>query len=186
MGGCGRYPIRYIGVVTESTIIARARRGSGLSQRELARRSGTSQPTLSTYEHGSKSPTLAVAERIVNTSGYDLTLTPRVRFTTFTGARGEPFVVPDRLWRLDPADAIATVTLPLHLHWSGPSRSLTLRDRRDRARIYEIVLREGTTADLLTYVDGVLLVDLWDQLVLPPQIRAAWEPLIARFEGSKR
>ena len=51
------------------TIIERARRGSGLSQRELARRSGTSQPTLSTYEHGTKSPTLAVAERIVNSSG---------------------------------------------------------------------------------------------------------------------
>ncbi|GAB3755976.1 hypothetical protein GCM10027599_20370 [Yimella radicis] len=163
------------------TIIERARRGSGLSQRELARRSGTSQPTLSTYEHGTKSPTLAVAERIVNSSGFDLDLVPRVSFTTHSGARGEPFVVPDRLWRLDTAAAFGTVTLPQHLHWSGPSRAYNLRDRRDRARVYEIVLREGEPADLLTYIDGALLVDLWGDLVIPAGIRNEWEPLITSF-----
>ena len=163
------------------TIIKRARRGSGLSQRELARRSGTSQPTLSTYEHGTKSPTLAVAERIINTSGYDLDLTPRVTFTTHIGARGEPFVVPDQLWRLHPTAALATVRLPQHLHWSGPSRAYKLRDRRDRARVYEIVLREGEPADLLAVVDGALLVDVWDELVLPAVIRTGWEPIIAAY-----
>lgn len=163
------------------TIIERARRGSGLSQRELARRSGTSQPTLSTYEHGTKSPTLAVAERIVNSSGFDLDLVPRVEFATHPGARGEPFVVPDRLGRLDTASAFATVTLPQHLHWSGSSRPYNLRNRRDRARLYEIVLREGEPSDLLTHVDGALLVDLWDELVIPKVIRSAWEPLIMSF-----
>jgi len=163
------------------TIVERARRGSGLSQRELARRAGTSQPTLSTYEHGTKSPTLAVVERIVNSSGYDLDLSPRVTFTAHTGARGAPFVVPDRLWRLDPADALATVTLPQHLHWSGPSRPFRLRDRADRARVYEIVLREGAPADLLTYVDGALLFDLWLDLVLPAAIRRAWEPILSPY-----
>lgn len=161
------------------TILERARRGSGLSQRELARRAGTSQPTLSTYEHGTKSPTLAVVERIVNSSGYDLDLSPRVTFTAGSGARGAPFVVPDRLWRLDVADALATVTLPQQLHWSGPSRAFRLRDRGDRARVYEIVLREGEPGDLLTFVDGALLVDLWDELVLPKAIRDSWEPLIS-------
>jgi transcriptional regulator with XRE-family HTH domain len=163
------------------TIIERARRGSGLSQRELARRSGTSQPTLSNYEHGTKSPTLAVAERIVNSSGFELDLVPRVEFTIHSGARGEPFVVPDRLWRLDTPSAFATVTLPQHLHWSGPSRPYNLRNRRDRARVYEIVLREGEPGDLLAHVDGALLVDLWDELVIPKAIRSAWEPLIASF-----
>lgn len=163
------------------TIISRARHGSGLSQRELARRSGTSQSTLSTYEHGTKSPTLAVAERIVNVSGFDLELTPRITFTTHEGARGEPFVVPDRLWRLDAADALATVTLPRHLHWSGPSRAFLLRDRRDRARVYEVVLREGEPADLLAFIDGAFLVDLWDDLLLPASIRRAWDPVIAMY-----
>lgn len=170
--------------MAEGTIIARARRGSGLSQRALARKSGTSQPTLSDYERGGKSPTLAVVERIVQTSGYDLDLTPRVRFSQHTGSRGEPYAVPDRLWRLDVADALATVVLPDHLDWSGAPRAYHLVDRRDRARVYEIVLREGTDADLLTYVDGVLLVEIWDDLILPRPLRAAWEPLIVRYLGS--
>lgn len=166
------------------TIIARARRGSGLSQRDLARRSGTSQPTLSTYERGGKSPTLAVVERIVRTSGYDLDLIPRVEFRTCAGSRGEPYVVPDRLWRLDLDDAFAAVVLPGHLHWSGPSRTYRLTDRGDRARVYEIVLREGTESDLLAYVDGALLADLWDDLVLPPVLRTAWAPVMARYRGA--
>lgn len=163
------------------TILGRARRGSGLSQRELARRAGTSQPTLSTYEHGTKSPTLAVAERIINSSGYDLDLAPRVTFTARSGARGAPFAVPDRLWRLDPADALATVTLPQRLYWSGSSRPFRLRERQDRIRVYELVLREGEPADLLTYVDGALLVDLWDELVLPAAIRQGWEPIVCPY-----
>ena len=32
--------------------------------------------------------------------------------------------------------------------------------------MYEIVLQEGRPADILAYVDGALLVDLWDDLVL--------------------
>lgn len=167
--------------MSETSIIERARRGSGLSQRELARRSGTSQPTLSTYESGTKSPTLAVAERILKTSGYQLTLSPEVSFTTQLGDRGEPFVVPDRLWQLDPSDAFATVTLPRRLYWSGPPRSYRLANRRDRARVYEIVLREGSPKDLLTYIDGTLLVDLWDELILPNAIRDAWAPLMTRY-----
>ena len=44
--------------------------------------------------------------------------------------------------------------------------------------MYEIVLREGTVDDLLTYIDGVLLVELWDDLILPQRLRAAWAPLV--------
>jgi transcriptional regulator with XRE-family HTH domain len=170
--------------MTEETIIARARRGSGLSQRALAHRCGTSQPTLSTYERGTKSPTLAVVERIVHTSGYDLDLTPRVTFTTHLGSRGEPYAVPDRLWRLDIKASFADVTLPGHLYWSGPSRIYQLADRGDRARVYEIVLREGTATDLLTYLDGALLLDLWDDLVTPSPLRLAWAPVIGRYRKS--
>jgi hypothetical protein len=45
--------------------------------------------------------------------------------------------------------------------------------------VYEIVLQEGTPADILAYVDGALLVDLWEDLVLPRGIRAAWTPLVS-------
>jgi hypothetical protein len=85
--------------------------------------------------------------------------------------------VPTRLPRLSVAEAFATVTLPVHLDWSSSGRVYRLRDRADRARVYEIVLREGTGPDVLTYIDGALLIDLWDELVLPHDVRAAWAPL---------
>ncbi len=64
--------------------------------------------------------------------------------------------------------ALAAVELPLTLNWSQPGRVFRLSDRSDRARVYELVLREGSEADVLAYIDGALLVDLWDELVLAP------------------
>jgi hypothetical protein len=61
--------------------------------------------------------------------------------------------------------ALAVVELPLHLNWSAPGRMFDLGARADRARVYEIVLQEGRPADILAYVDGALLADLWDDLV---------------------
>jgi hypothetical protein len=49
--------------------------------------------------------------------------------------------------------------------------------------VYELVLVEGIDADVLAYVDGALLVDLWDELVLPRAVRAAWLPLIDQVRG---
>jgi hypothetical protein len=83
------------------------------------------------------------------------------------------------------AHALATVELPLHLNWSAPGRVFDLRSRADRARLYEIVLQEGTPADILAYVDGALLVDLWEDLVLPRTVRSAWAPLISSLSEAK-
>jgi hypothetical protein len=85
--------------------------------------------------------------------------------------------VPDRLPRLDAGSALATVALPVHLNWSAPDRVFNLAQRGDRARVYEVVLQEGRPADILSYVDGVLLADLWDDLVLPRAVRSAWSPV---------
>ncbi len=52
--------------------------------------------------------------------------------------------------------------------------------RDERARVYEIVLREGGPEDVLAYVDGVLLVELWDELILPRAVRGAWAPIIGQ------
>jgi transcriptional regulator with XRE-family HTH domain len=160
-------------------LLERVRVSSGLTQEELARRAGTSRPTLSAYEHGRKSPTVATFARILSQAGWDLAAQPQVSFTRQASARGKPAWVPDRLPRLDVARALATVELPLHLNWSAPGRAFDLRSRADRARVYEIVLQEGTPADILEYVDGALLVDLWDDLVLPRDLRSAWAPVMS-------
>jgi transcriptional regulator with XRE-family HTH domain len=165
-------------------MLAKARRAAELSQEELAARAGTSRPTLSSYEHGHRSPSLATATRILAAAGYELSVAPTITFTDRPTGRGHTVLVPSHLPRLDPAHALATVTLPLHLNWSEPGRAFDLRDRRQRARVYEIVLREGTPNDLLTYVDGVLLTELWQDLVIPPGVRAAWTPLVTQTSAT--
>jgi transcriptional regulator with XRE-family HTH domain len=158
-------------------LLEQIRGRAGLTQEELARRAGTSRPTLSAYEHGRKSPTVATFARLLAEAGWELAAEPHVSFTEHL-VRGRPVWVPDRLPRLDAITALATVTLPLHLNWSAPGRVFDLGLRADRARVYEIVLLEGRAADILAYVDGVLLADLWDDLVLPRAVRAAWSPAI--------
>jgi len=66
------------------------------------------------------------------------------------------------------------VELPLHIRWSGPPVTYDLDDRADRARVYEQVLREGTEDDVRFYIDGDRLLELWDELVLPPPVPEAW------------
>ncbi|HEX8082201.1 MAG TPA: helix-turn-helix transcriptional regulator [Jatrophihabitans sp.] len=162
-------------------LLTRARRTAGLSQDELARRARTSRTAISAYEHGHKSPSLETVERLLDSSGYDLEARPRIRFVEAAGSRGRAALVPNRLPRLELECALAAVELPLALNWSQPGRVFRLADRDDRARVYEIVLREGVPDDVLRYVDGALLVDLWHELVLPRHVRTAWSALIAEY-----
>ena len=162
----------------DAQLLEQVRHRSGLSQSELAALGGTSRTTLSAYEHGRKSPTLATVERLLDSVGYDLSFEARVHFSEHPMRRGRPIFVPDRLWRLAILDAFATVHLPVELNWSKPGSTFELSSRRQRARCYEIVLREGMPADILKYIDGALLVDLWSELVIPRDIRVAWQPVI--------
>ena len=159
-------------------LFLRARREAGLTQSEVARRAHTSRPALSAYEHGRKSPTLATARRLLEATGHDLEAVPRVEFRHHRKPRGPGVWVPSRLWRLPVSQALGHVTLPLHLDWSAPGRTLDLSDRGQRARVYEVVLREGAAGDIRAIVDGALLVDLWDELVLPGAVRGVWDPVI--------
>lgn len=168
-----------------TTLLERARRSAGLSQDALAKLAGTSRPTLSAYEHGRKSPTLATAARLLAEADFELAVVPRVAFAETVTDRGRIVVVPSALPRLPVREALATVTLPLHLDWSGHRREYRLADRKDRARVYEVVLREGTAEDIARYVDGALLVDLWEDLVLPHGVRASWSLVVTAARGDE-
>lgn len=167
-------------VMDGSELLVQARREAGLSQDELASRAGTSRPTLSAYEHGRKSPTLATAIRLLEHTGFQLTLSSLVEFVARPVSRGRSVLVPTNLPRLSASQATELVRLPFHLNWSEPDRLFDLAVRSQRARVYEIVLREGGPGDVLTFIDGALLVDLWPDLVLPRDVRAAWEPVVSR------
>jgi transcriptional regulator with XRE-family HTH domain len=171
------YPIGYTRRMS-AELLERVRQQAGLSQEELAARAGTSRPTVSAYEHGRKSPTLRTVERLLDGAGFELTAQPKVTFREVPLRRGRPIFVADRLWRLAIRGALAEVTLPLELNWSHPGATFHLSDRRQRARCYEVVLREGMPADILHYIDGALLADVWPELVLPRDVRDAWQPVI--------
>jgi transcriptional regulator with XRE-family HTH domain len=47
---------------------------AGLTQAELARRAGTSQPVISAYEHGRRDPTVQTLTRLLAAAGADLVL----------------------------------------------------------------------------------------------------------------
>jgi transcriptional regulator with XRE-family HTH domain len=52
-----------------SDLIRAVRRRGGLTQAELARRAGTSQPVVSAYEHGRRDPTFRTLRRLVAAGG---------------------------------------------------------------------------------------------------------------------
>lgn len=161
-----------------ANLLWKVREDAGMTQDELAKASGTSRTALSAYEHGRKSPRLDTAERIVAAAGRRLALADDATFVVRDIGRGRTTTVPASLPRLAPERAFATIELPVHLNWSQPGRVFRLADRSDRARVYELVLTEGTSDDVITYIDGALLVDLWNDMVLPRAVRGAWAPLI--------
>src|ERR1035441_8093778 len=87
------------------------------------------------------------------------------------GPANRPVAVPEDVDDPDLPKATGVVTLPFHVRWSEPSLAYDLGQRAARLRVYEQVLREGTDDDVRTYVDVDQLLDLFDDLVLPPNVR---------------
>jgi hypothetical protein len=85
----------------------------------------------------------------------------------------------------DPAvdKARGVVMLPRRVNWSRPDPTYDLSDRRQRARVYEQVLREGSSEDVRHFIDVDELIDLWDDLVLPPAVSRAWIDWLARHRN---
>ncbi len=56
------------------SLILQARLRSGLNQRDLAARAGTSQSAIAAYERGTKDPAYETLRRILRAAGFDLRL----------------------------------------------------------------------------------------------------------------
>lgn len=91
------------------------------------------------------------------------------------GPATRPVAIPDDVDHPEVPKASGRVELPLHVRWSGSHRLYDLSDRRDRISVYEQVLTEGTEEDVRRFIDVGELLRLWDDLVLSPHVRAAWE-----------
>lgn len=71
----------YTGWVETAALVRNARRCAGLTQVELARRSGTVQPAIAAYESGARTPNIATLERLLGACDHVLEVVawPRVR-----------------------------------------------------------------------------------------------------------
>lgn len=170
-------PKAYISNVEARRLLSAVRAATGLTQEAVARRAGTSQATLSAYERGKKSPTLAVTDRILHALGYELDAVPRVTFAAHDlGVGDRVFYVPDRLWRLSPTQAFASV--PAVKKQRGRAGGMGSRERR--VETYIALLEQASPEELLSHLDGVLLVDRWPEIAphLHEDVREAWAPLV--------
>jgi len=103
----------------------------------------------------------------------------RTRNSTL-GPAARPVAIPEEFDGEPTASGI--VTIPFHVRWSDPVVAYDMAERKDRIRVYEQVLREGTEADVLHYVDPNELAELFDELVLPPKVRRTWEEWFERHD----
>ncbi len=161
-------------------LLSGARRASGLSQAEVARRARTSRPTVSAYENGHRNPTLSTVERLLAANGQQLAWVPIPVFEQRSDRRGKPYFVPDQLPRLSVSAALGTIVLPAHVDWSTPGTPRAMSDRRQRILAYQALLADGEPEDIARLVDGALLVDAWPDMHLPVTIRNGWQSLIDR------
>ncbi len=152
------------------------RRYLGLTQADVAAITGIARSNIAAYEAGRREPRLSTATTLLAAVRSALTITPNTIWSWTTGLR--PYAVPSQLWRLPIHQALATITTSQHFWWSGPDRTLDLGNKQQRHRAYELILREGTPADIETVVDGLLLTQAWPHLVVPAELRKAWNPLI--------
>jgi transcriptional regulator with XRE-family HTH domain len=58
--------------VEPGDLLRTVRRRRGLTQSDLARRAGTSQPVISAYEHGRRDPSFGTLERLLRAAGEHL------------------------------------------------------------------------------------------------------------------
>jgi hypothetical protein len=87
---------------------------------------------------------------------------------------GRPVLVAGDLAELrGPVSGIAE--LPIWLFWC-PDRTFDLDQPGMLRWMYQNVLREAVRApDLTTYLNGGKLAEVWPELVLPREVRQAWE-----------
>ena len=154
-----------------------ARRASRLTQAQLAALAGTSQATLSAYERGLKAPSLGTASRIIEATDHELTLQARIDWREHHPQGIVAFWVPQMLWAVPPPACFVTLWFP-DLIDPGTRDTWDLSRRDDRRRAYTLLVRRGLPQQMIRWMDGGLLVDMWDELDLPDSVRAAWEPTI--------
>jgi transcriptional regulator with XRE-family HTH domain len=88
-----------------AALLRRARARTGLTQRALARRAGTTQAVVARIESGRTSPGWDTLQRLLRASGFDL----RVEIVPRTSSQGHMMQDVTRILRLSPEDRLREV-----------------------------------------------------------------------------
>lgn len=83
------------------------------------------------------------------------------------------YCTPDTLSDLE-GPAAGVIELPRYLYW-GPETSVDLSDFVDIQRMYQPVVRIGSVADQIKWLNRDILVNSWSRFVLPARCAALWE-----------
>jgi len=101
----------------------------------------------------------------------------QVRFDDHFAKSVGTYHVPDRLWRVEVPFCFAKVVMP-DLTKRTRQGLWDLRDRSDRRCLYAMLLMLGTPEQIMKWVNGALLVDIWRELEIPRPIRASWDAVV--------
>ena len=85
----------------------------------------------------------------------------------------KPYDTPARLDDLH-GPAHGTISLPVNVYW-GPDADADLDSFAGLSKAYQAVLREGRTVDQEQILNRGRLLEVWNELLLPGRVRAAWE-----------
>lgn len=75
------------------------------------------------------------------------------------------------MWRVPTPDCFDTLRMPDLLQYTAQGE-WDLAARTDRRRAYELLIREGGPQQMIRWLDGAFLFDLWGELDLPGPVRA--------------
>jgi hypothetical protein len=82
---------------------------------------------------------------------------------------------PPAQWEGSSGPIDGDVELPFHLYWSDDTNRFDLSNRARMRSMYQIVLTEGSTADVVAFVNPDLLLNVWDELWLSRAVHEAWD-----------
>ena len=167
---------RYNNGMSDTVDYRAARHQLGLTQAEVARLAGVTQPAIAAYEAGRRRPT-GPAELVLK----GMVAALRGRTVAAVDGRGRPKKLPKGRWA-PVVGSDATIRLPTRLDWTPrrePRRDLA--DDRIRAGAYAQVLDEGTAADIRFWIDPDALIELWPAVPVARSLRPHVEDLVARL-----
>ncbi len=96
------------------------------------------------------------------------------------GPESRPVAIPDNFEQSSVEIAETKIQLPRHIWWSDPPLVFDLTKEKDRNRLYELVLTEGSEGDVSEFIDFQTLLKIWAELFLPRYVRRQWESWFER------